>query len=62
MTGDSPSGRHALLNVKQDRLRVRDVGSSNGTFVRLTAPVLVEDGDQFLIGRQLLRVEVQPAR
>ncbi|WP_257460903.1 FHA domain-containing protein [Archangium lipolyticum] len=55
------SGRHALLHVKQDRLRVRDVGSSNGTFIRLTGPVFVENGDHFLIGRQLLRVEIQLA-
>jgi pSer/pThr/pTyr-binding forkhead associated (FHA) protein len=55
------SGRHALLQVKQDRLRVRDVGSSNGTFIRLTGPVFVENGDHFLIGRQLLRVELQLA-
>jgi pSer/pThr/pTyr-binding forkhead associated (FHA) protein len=46
--------------VKQDRLRVRDVGSSNGTFIRLTGPVFVDNGDHFLIGRQLLRVEIQP--
>ncbi len=55
------SGRHALLSVKQDRLRVRDVGSSNGTFIRLTGPVFVDNGDHFLIGRQLLRVEIQLA-
>ena len=55
------SGRHALLTVRQERLVVRDVGSSNGTFVRIIAPAFVEHGDQFLIGRQLLRVELQPA-
>jgi hypothetical protein len=55
------SGRHALLTVRQERLLVRDLGSSNGTFVRVIAPSFVEHGDQFLIGRQLLRVELQPA-
>jgi pSer/pThr/pTyr-binding forkhead associated (FHA) protein len=54
------SGRHALLTVRGDRLVVRDAGSSNGTFMRLVAPVFVESGDQFLLGRQLLRVELQP--
>ncbi|MHB8876648.1 MAG: FHA domain-containing protein [Myxococcaceae bacterium] len=54
------SGRHALLKVSQDRLTVKDVGSSNGTFIKLGAPAFVDSGDQFLIGRQLLRVEVQP--
>lgn len=55
------SGRHALLSVKQDRLTIKDLNSSNGTFLRLGAPVFVEDGDQFLIGRQLVRVEVKSA-
>jgi hypothetical protein len=53
------SGRHAVLHVAQDRLLVRDLGSSNGTFLRLTAPAFVDNGDQFLIGRQLVRVEIQ---
>lgn len=53
------SGRHAVLQVRQDRLQVRDVGSSNGTFIRLSGPTFVDNGDHFLIGRQLLRVEIQ---
>lgn len=55
------SGRHAVLKVAEDRVTVRDVGSSNGTFIRLAAPAFVDSGDQFLIGRQLLRVELQAA-
>lgn len=54
------SGRHALLQVRPDRLVVRDVGSSNGTFVRLAAPTFVDSGEQFLIGRSLVRVDVGP--
>ncbi len=53
------SGRHALLSVRQDRLHVKDVGSSNGTFMRLTSPIFVDNGDHFLMGRQLIRVEIQ---
>lgn len=52
------SGRHALVHVAADRLIVKDLGSSNGTFLRLAAPAFVENGDQFLIGRQLVRVEM----
>ncbi len=52
------SGRHAVLAVGEDRLTIRDLGSSNGTFVRLAAPSLVDDGDQYLVGRQLVRVEL----
>ena len=52
------SGRHAVLQVHQDRLWVRDIGSSNGTFLRLSGPTELGDGDHLLIGRELLRIEV----
>jgi hypothetical protein len=52
------SGRHAQIQVGPDRIVVRDLGSSNGTFLRLAAPAFVDNGDQFLIGRQLVRVEL----
>lgn len=55
------SGRHAVLKARGDRLVVRDVGSSNGTFLRLTNAVFVDSGDQFLVGRELVRVEVVQA-
>jgi hypothetical protein len=45
--------------VRKDQLMVRDAGSSNGTFIRLTGPTFVDNGDHFLMGRQLLRVEIQ---
>ncbi|MGA9524632.1 MAG: FHA domain-containing protein [Myxococcaceae bacterium] len=53
------SGRHAVLTVHGNRLLIRDLGSSNGSFIRLAGPTFVEDGDQFLIGRQLVRVDVK---
>lgn len=52
------SGRHATVQVMADRILLRDMGSSNGTFLRLGAPSFVDNGDQFLIGRQLVRVEL----
>ena len=52
------SGRHAVLNARGERLTVKDVGSSNGTFLRIAAPAFVEHGDQFLVGRELVRVEL----
>ncbi|MCA2981120.1 MAG: FHA domain-containing protein [Myxococcaceae bacterium] len=52
------SGRHAVLHVAPERAVIRDLGSSNGTFLRLGAPAFVDNGDQFLIGRQLVRVEM----
>ena len=51
-------GEYRLLYVAPERLMLRDLGSSNGTFLRLGAPSFVDNGDQFLIGRQLVRVEL----
>lgn len=55
------SGRHAVLRVQADRMTLRDVGSSNGTFVRLDQPTNLENGDQLLMGRHLLKVDMTPA-
>lgn len=53
------SGRHAVISVASDGVRIRDLGSSNGTFVRITAPTALDPGDAILLGGQLLRVELQ---
>jgi hypothetical protein len=55
------SGRHALMTVRGEALTVRDTGSSNGTFLRLEGPMRLEKGDQLLIGRHLVKVDVQSA-
>ncbi|MFN7133602.1 MAG: FHA domain-containing protein, partial [Myxococcales bacterium] len=55
------SGRHAVISVRGERMTVRDVGSSNGTFFRLGGPTRLENGDQLLIGRQLLKLDIAPA-
>lgn len=52
------SGKHAIISVTSDQVTLRDLGSANGTFVRLTAPAFVENQNQFLVGRELVRVEV----
>lgn len=52
------SGRHAVVSVAVDGVRIRDLGSSNGTFVRLTAPFALDPGDALLLGARLLRVEL----
>lgn len=51
------SGKHAAIRLEGGRLEVRDLGSSNGTFIRMGQTSTVTPGDQFLIGRQLVRVE-----
>lgn len=51
------SSRHATLTVSGDELTVVDLGSSNGTFVRLGRRSVIAAGDLLLIGEQLLRVD-----
>ena len=51
------SARHARLDLLESGVVVVDLGSSNGTFVRITGPVMVTAGDQALVGLQLVRVE-----
>ena len=56
------SGRHAVVTVRADGgVTVRDIGSSNGTFVRIDATTPLTDGDQLLIGRHLLKFEIAAA-
>ena len=52
------SGKHAVIIVGPERISVRDLGSANGTFVKLNAPAFVENGDQLLVGRELLSVAI----
>jgi pSer/pThr/pTyr-binding forkhead associated (FHA) protein len=51
------SARHARVDVSDQGVLLTDVGSSNGTFVKLAAPTRIGSGDQILVGMQLLRVE-----
>lgn len=51
------SGRHGSVSIEGDHIKVRDLGSSNGTFIRLLRATVVEAGDFLLIGNQLLRVD-----
>ena len=51
------SARHARIDVTATGMVLFDLGSSNGTFVRVTERAPITAGDQILIGMQLLRVE-----
>jgi pSer/pThr/pTyr-binding forkhead associated (FHA) protein len=57
------SGRHAEIGrrLADDRVRwyLRDLGSTNGTFVRTLRAVLL-DGQEILIGGQRFRFELNP--
>lgn len=52
------SGRHAQVAMQGDALTLSDLGSKNGTFVRITKETPLEHGDYVFMGQQLLRVEI----
>jgi pSer/pThr/pTyr-binding forkhead associated (FHA) protein len=52
------SRRHAALTWDGQRARVTDLGSSNGTFVRIDRPTPLGHGDHVRMGDQLLRIEL----
>jgi pSer/pThr/pTyr-binding forkhead associated (FHA) protein len=52
------SGRHAQLSLSGGVLSVTDLGSRNGTFVRITREHTLKHGDYVFLGQQLLRVEI----
>jgi pSer/pThr/pTyr-binding forkhead associated (FHA) protein len=52
------SRRHAAITWDGKRAQITDLGSSNGTFVRLAGPTTLKHGDHVRLGDQLLRVEL----
>jgi pSer/pThr/pTyr-binding forkhead associated (FHA) protein len=54
------SPRHARFTVLGGVLRVEDLGSVNGSFLRLRAPCRISAGAELRVGRQLLRLEALP--
>jgi pSer/pThr/pTyr-binding forkhead associated (FHA) protein len=53
------SGRHAQITMSADgQVTLTDLGSKNGTFVRINEESPLGHGDYVFLGQQLLRVEV----
>jgi len=52
------SRRHAALTWDGKRVQLTDLGSSNGTFVRISGPTPLKHGDHVRMGDQLLRIEL----
>lgn len=53
------SGCHAQFDVQGNLILLSDLGSSNGTFVRVHGPHPIFDGDQFLMGPHLLKFSLK---
>jgi pSer/pThr/pTyr-binding forkhead associated (FHA) protein len=52
------SRRHAAVTWDGRRAQLTDLGSSNGTFVRIAGPTALKHGDHVRMGDQLLRIEL----
>jgi pSer/pThr/pTyr-binding forkhead associated (FHA) protein len=53
------SGLHCRIRVEGGRVTLTDLGSSNGTFIRLTAERELKSTDELLMGQQLFRIAIQ---
>jgi pSer/pThr/pTyr-binding forkhead associated (FHA) protein len=51
------SGTHARLSTRDGRFYLTDLGSSNGTYIRILAPTPLRPDDHILMGQQLYRVD-----
>jgi pSer/pThr/pTyr-binding forkhead associated (FHA) protein len=52
------SGLHCRLALQNGQLFLTDLGSSNGSFLRLSAETEVVNGDILLMGQQLFRINM----
>jgi hypothetical protein len=53
------SRRHCSIAWDGTRATLNDLGSSNGTFIRLAGPTAVKNGDHLRLGDQLFRIELR---
>jgi pSer/pThr/pTyr-binding forkhead associated (FHA) protein len=52
------SGAHARISLKDGQVFLTDLGSSNGTFLRIRGERSISSGSFVLMGQQLFRVEL----
>ena len=52
------SGKHAQVTFSDAGLMLTDLGSKNGTFLRINGESALNHGDYIFMGQQLLRVEI----
>ncbi len=51
------SSKHATLTIGEGTLHIRDMGSANGTYVRVSQAAKIQQGDLLLLGEQILRID-----
>jgi len=52
------SSRHCALTNKQGDCQLRDLGSSNGTYLKISGPRQLQNGDRLQVGSQVLKVDL----
>jgi len=52
------SGLHARVHTQRGRVFISDLGSSNGTFVKVQGERMLGDGSYILLGQQLFRMQL----
>jgi pSer/pThr/pTyr-binding forkhead associated (FHA) protein len=52
------SRRHAVMRWQGNHCVLEDLKSSNGTFVRVRGPQLLDSGDTLRMGDQMFRIEL----
>jgi pSer/pThr/pTyr-binding forkhead associated (FHA) protein len=52
------SGLHARISTRSGKFYLQDLGSSNGTFIKLRGERTIQDGSFVLFGQQLFRVNL----
>ena len=52
------SGNHVKVELIAGKLMIVDLGSKNGTYIRINGESALAHGDYIFLGRQLLRVEI----
>lgn len=52
------SSRHCALTNQQGDCQLRDLGSSNGTYLRIAGPQQLQNGDRLQVGSQVVKVDL----
>jgi pSer/pThr/pTyr-binding forkhead associated (FHA) protein len=52
------SSRHLRVELEGDALKIVDLGSKNGTYLKISGETALTHGDYLFMGKQLLRVEI----
>ena len=55
------SRRHARIFRSNGMIFLEDLGSSNGTFLRVRRPIVLQDDDEIVIGTSVLHLETGPS-